>query len=522
MQHMAKQTRETRSKWIGILTLGSLLAACGLPPNDDKSISQAVLSEDSRETILGRNLAPQAAAHPGLSGVLPLTRSLDAFAARMLLIADAQQTLDVQYYIWRDDITGNLLFQALLDASKRGVRVRLLLDDNGVSGLDEKLSLLNSNPGIEVRLFNPFPFRTFKPLGFVTDFPRLNRRMHNKSFIVDGQAAIAGGRNIGDEYFGATQGVAFADLDVLVAGAVVDEVSKDFDRYWNHEAAYPLETLVAQPSATRLQQMETAYDHIATAPQAHAYVRAVTESRFIDTLRKGSPDFLWVPVRLVSDDPDKVLGRAAPETLLLSRLDQILDKPAESIELISPYFVPTKKGADAFIALARQGVRLQILTNALEATDVTAVHAGYAPYRKTLLQENVTLYEMRRQANQGLPQEKAGPFGSSGSSLHAKTFAVDGARVFIGSFNFDPRSARLNTESGFVIHSPEMARDVANAFKTDIPANAYELGLDETGRLYWIERNAKETRKLDREPATPWWKRLYVRFLSMLPIESLL
>lgn len=503
-------------------TLIALLAACSLPASKERRASHALLSGDSEQTILGRGLLPQLRAHPGLSGVASLSNSLDAFAARMSLISAAQRTLDVQYYIWRDDITGNLLLQALLDAAARGVRVRILLDDNGVSGLDEKLALLNAEPNIEVRLFNPFPFRLFKPLGFLTEFGRLNRRMHNKSFTADGQVTVVGGRNIGDEYFGATQGVAFADLDVMAAGTVVDEVSKDFDRYWNSEPAYPLEELVAPPSEQRARQLKEAAQGIARSPRAQTYTRAVTESRFAENLRAGRLDFQWVPVRMVSDDPDKVLNRAAPETMLLARLEQILDSPEKSVDLISPYFVPTEKGMEAFAAWAKKGVRLRILTNALEATDVTAVHAGYAKYRKPLLKEGVALYEMRRQAGQEEFREKAGPFGSSGSSLHAKTFSVDGKRVFVGSFNFDPRSARLNTELGFVIESVEIARSASRSFDIEIPLQSYELGLNEDGGLYWVERAGGDTKVLTTEPSVPWWKRGYVRFLSLLPIEGLL
>ncbi|MFA7669284.1 MAG: phospholipase D-like domain-containing protein, partial [Burkholderiaceae bacterium] len=257
-------------------------------------MSHALLSRDSEQTVLGKGLLPQVNAHPGLSGVVPLQGSLDAFAARMSLIMAAERTLDVQYYIWRDDITGNLLLKALLDAAARGVRVRLLLDDNGVSGLDEKLALLNAEPNIEVRLFNPFPVRWFKPLGFLTEFRRLNRRMHNKSFTADGQVTVVGGRNIGDEYFGATQGVAFADLDVMAVGAVVDQVSQDFDRYWNSKPAYPLQDLVALPGADQSRQLKDAAQQIALSPHAHAYARAVVESHFIENLSAGQLNFEWV------------------------------------------------------------------------------------------------------------------------------------------------------------------------------------------------------------------------------------
>lgn len=504
------------------MLFASLLTACGLPSLDGRSESQALLSDASKETGLGKSLARQVNAHPGLSGVISLHEARGAFAARMHAISLAERSIDVQYYIWRDDITGNLLLKALQDAAQRGVRVRLLLDDNGVSGLDEKLALLNNEPRIEVRLFNPFPFRKFKALGFLTDFSRLNRRMHNKSLTVDGQITIVGGRNIGDEYFGANPGLAFADLDVMAAGAVVDDVSRDFDLYWNSQSAYPLEKLVSLPREQRLRQIEQALQSIALAPEAQAYIQAVIESRFIDELIEGNLTVLWVPARMVSDDPGKVLDEAPPEALLWGRLQQILDSPRHSVDLISPYFVPTQKGVEAFSRLAQNGVRVRILTNALEATDVTAVHAGYAKYRKPLLAHGIALYEMRRESRRPETREKAGPLGSSGSSLHAKTFAVDDRRVFVGSFNFDPRSARLNTELGFVLESPAMARAVTASFDAEIPVHAYELGLDESGDLYWLLRDSGTTQKLTREPAAAWWKLAYIRILSLLPIESML
>jgi len=498
------------------------LAGCRLPDIDDREVSHAVLSSDPADSLLKRHLGPMAASHPGRSGVLPLLGSLDAFAARMVLINSAEQSLDVQYYIWRDDITGNLLLRALHDAARRGVRVRLLLDDNGVTGLDEKLAMLNAEPNAEVRLFNPFPFRTFKPLGFLVDFSRLNRRMHNKSLTIDGQVTIAGGRNVGDEYFGATQGVAFADLDVMVAGAVVDDVSTDFDRYWNSPSAYPAEALIDSPPPARIAELEAAYRHMDADVRAQTYVSAVATSHLTRLLMAGQLDFEWVPVRLVSDDPAKVLGKAPPESLVLNRIVELLEQPRQSVDLISPYFVPTEKGVEAFAALAAQGVAVRVLTNALEATDVAAVHAGYAKYREPLLEAGIALYEMQRESDPGRTREKAGPFGSSGSSLHAKTFSVDGERIFVGSFNFDPRSARLNTELGFVIKSPKLARAAARSFDENIPRDAYELGLDEDGDLHWIDRSSGEPHKLTREPATSWWRLAYVRFLSLLPIEGLL
>jgi putative cardiolipin synthase len=505
-----------------VIQMALCLSACGgLPPLDGRSESTALLTRDSADTRLGRDLAARTGQHPGLSGVVPLSDPLDAFTARMLLIAAADRAIDVQYYIWRDDITGNLLLQALQDAAARKVRVRLLLDDNGIAGLDDKLARLASLEHVEVRLFNPFPNRRFKPLGFLTDFSRLNRRMHNKSLTVDGQVTVVGGRNIGDEYFGATLGVAFADLDVMVTGAVVDEVSVDFDRYWHSSSAYPVDTLLPPAGRQPLPPAAARPGSSALDPGAQIYLQAVARSRFVDDLLADRLAIEWAPVRMVSDDPGKVLDQAPSETLLLARLMQLLDRPAESVDLISPYFVPTRQGVDAFGRLADQGVRVRVLTNAMEATDVLAVHAGYARYRKPLLEQGVVLYEMRRQRSLDAPKEKAGPFGSSGSSLHAKTFAVDGKRVFVGSFNFDPRSARLNTELGFVIESSAMARAVAGAFDGDMLRHAYRVEIDQ-GELVWLEHAGTDVRRLTTEPSASWWRRLYLRFLSLLPIEPLL
>jgi len=505
-----------------LIAVFGLLSACSLPSQEGKSASTALMSQDGADTTLGRGLTPLTAMHPGRSGIVPLTDSLDAFAARMLLISKAQRTIDIQYYIWRDDITGNLLLKALHDAAQRNVRIRLLIDDNGTNGLDEKLALLNAEPNAEVRLFNPFPFRAFKQLGFVIDFRRLNRRMHNKSLTVDGQATIVGGRNIGDEYFGATQGVAFTDLDVMAAGDAVDKVSKDFDRYWNNQSAYPLEQLVSAPDrdeALSLLQEEASF---AFVPKAYAYVEAVRKAAFIEDMLAGRLAFYWAPVRMVSDNPDKVLGRAPPESMLTARLREILEEPRESLDLISPYFVPTEQGVEAFGAMVQQGVRVRILTNSMAATDVIAVHAGYAKYRHPLLEQGISLFEMRREPDPDRPKEKAGIFGSSGSSLHAKTFAVDGKRVFVGSFNFDPRSARLNTELGFVIESAALANVMADVFDQRIPSLAYELKLNKQDDIVWLDRRSTGTQTLTTEPSSTLWKRLYIGFLSMLPIESLL
>lgn len=494
-----------------------------LPSLAERTDTVALAESEGQVTRLGQAIAPMEQAHPGLSGIHALVDPHAAFAARMLLAAAAERTLDVQYYIWRNDITGALLFEALRKAADRGVRVRLLLDDNNTPGLDPVLSALDSHPHIEVRLFNPFVVRKHRWLGFATDFARLNRRMHNKSFIADNQAAIIGGRNVGDEYFGATQDVLFTDLDVLAAGPVVRDTSSDFDAYWRSGSSYPASSLLAREDSDGLSEVASLASVSETQPAAAKYMRALRESRLIQSMLNGELEMQWARTKMVSDDPAKGLGDLPRESLLTYSLQSILGEPERQVDLISPYFVPGEAGVAALSGWARDGIQIQVLTNSLEATDVSAVHAGYAKRRKALLKAGIKLYEMRRATSDtDKGRASAGPFGSSGSSLHAKTFSVDRSRIFVGSFNFDPRSAHLNTELGFVIDSPVLATQIDEAFFDEIPASSYEVRLDDDGSLYWLEKRGGELIRHTSEPGARWYKRAWVVLLSWLPIEWLL
>jgi putative cardiolipin synthase len=501
-----------------------LTAGCsGLPSLAGRPASTALL--DTADTPLGRAVAPLAAAHPGQSGLYALRDGRDAFAARAVLANSAQRSLDVQYYIWHNDITGVLLINALRAAADRGVRVRLLLDDNGTAGLDPTLALLDAHPNIEVRLFNPFLIRRVRWLGYLTDFARLNRRMHNKSFTADSQATIIGGRNIGDEYFGAADEMLFSDLDVMAIGPAVKAVSNDFDRYWNSASSYPLNLIVAPPDQDGSADVKRSAAALEHTPEARAYQVAMGKSTFVSELVARKLPLEWATARLVSDDPAKALGRAAPDSRLIPQLKELLGAPARELDVVSAYFVPGKSGTEALSALARSGVAVRVLTNSLEATDVPAVHAGYAGWRKPLLASGVKLFEMRSTWAEDEPQPRrrsSGSFGSSSSSLHAKTFAVDGERLFIGSFNLDPRSARLNTEMGFVIDSPVLARQLASQMKGRVLERAYEVRLSPEGALYWIERKDGVAIRYDTEPRASFWRRVETRILSWLPIEWLL
>jgi putative cardiolipin synthase len=503
------------------LLAAAMLGGCALPPLAGRVDSRALAA--SADTRIGKAVLPLAAAHPGLSGVHVLTDGRDAFAARLLMADTAERSLDVQYYIWRNDTTGTLLFKALRLAAARGVRVRLLLDDNNTVGLDAALAQLATQPNLEVRLFNPFVARHGRMLGFLTDFRRLNRRMHNKSFTVDGLATIVGGRNVGDEYFDATGEVLFADLDILAVGAVVPAVEADFDRYWNSASAYPLQLLVPAPDAAMAAAVAQHDQALATAPAALAYLAAMRASTFVADITQQNLPLEWAPVHLVSDDPAKVLGQAAPESAVAHRLPLLLGKPVRQVDLVSPYFVPGPSWSSRFGLLSQQGVKVRILTNSLEATDVVAVHAGYAKWRPALLRAGVTLMELKRSwTRENEPKRGSGVGGSSASSLHAKTFEVDLAKVFVGSFNLDPRSIDLNTEMGFVIDSPVLAKRMSDMLDIRVEDRAYEVKLSPEGALYWLEHGPTGVVRHDSEPGAGLLERGAVEFMQLLPIDWML
>jgi putative cardiolipin synthase len=507
--------------WAAMLT-ASLMAGCaGLPSLEGRTVTSAVMDTDT--TRLGRAIAPHAAANPGKSGIHSLPVPGDAFAARGLLAQAAEKSLDAQYYIWRGDQSGYLLLEQLWRAAERGVRVRLLLDDVGTAGLDATIADLGSHPNIEVRLYNPLANRGLRATNYLTDFPRINRRMHNKSFTVDNQATIVGGRNIGNEYTGAGRGVIFEDLDVIAAGPVVREVSAAFDLYWNSASAYPAAGLVGRAGADAAKRLEARFAETRADPDAIEYVARLRETQLVQDLLAGRLRLEWTGARLLSDDPAKTLDTTERKDLLL--LDDLLrtvGPPTRSFELISPYFVPGEKGTADLAALARRGVTVRILTNSLAATDVAAVHSGYAKRRNDLLEAGVQLYELKPTVPGERPEEKRRSGGSSSASLHAKTFALDQERIFVGSFNFDPRSALLNTEMGLMIESPTLARLLGAAFDTRIPRDSWEVRRSEQGGIEWIERTSTDEVRSNKEPGVGLLKRLWIQILSILPIEGLL
>lgn len=504
-----------------VTCLGLALATgCAtLPSHDDRTTSQA--PSDTANTSVGKAIAPLVDAHPDRTGVYAMPLPTDAFAARILLAAAAQRSLDAQYYIWHGDRTGYFLFEAAWKAAERGVRVRLLLDDVNTAGLDETIAALNDHPNIQVRLYNPLPQRSLRAINFLTDFERVNRRMHNKSFIVDNQAAVLGGRNIGDEYFHASDDLVFTDLDVLVIGSAVREVSAAFDRYWNSPSAYPANLLVGAAAPDSRDKLLAKFEANRNDPATAKYADAVRTTPIVRDLIERQLPLEWVSATVVSDDPAKTLdAEGRTDILLFTALLRVVGPPRESFDLVSPYFVPGDDGTAALAALAQRGVKVRILTNSLASSDVVAVHAGYAGRRHDLLRAGVRLYEFKPSARTNADRSALGS-GSAGV-LHAKTFAVDRERIFVGSFNFDQRSARLNTEIGLVMSGASLARQLGDALDHELSNVAYEVRLTSDSQLEWIEYTPSGEKRYSVEPGTTVGLRTKAWFLSLLPIEWLL
>ncbi|MCB1489553.1 MAG: phospholipase D family protein, partial [Bauldia sp.] len=344
-----------------------------------------------------------------------------------------------------------------------------------------------------------------------------------KSFTVDGVATILGGRNIGDIYFAYGDGVHYFDVDALAVGPAAVDVEAEFDAYWASDSAYPAEDILP-PAPDGIALLTAAAAEARASEGAKAYVDAIARSTLLHEFESGSARLEWVPVTVVSDDPAKGLGKAPVSDLLIGKLHELLAEPQKEVDLVSAYFVPGKEGTALLGGLAEKDVAVRVLTNAQESTDVVVVHSAYARYRPELLEAGVKLFELR--ADQTAPQEEDPGFtmfGPSASSLHAKTFAIDGERIFIGSFNFDPRSAELNTEMGVLIESPEMARGLGRFMQTDAPLVAYAVRLGPEGGLQWVEinRDGKET-VFDVEPDTTALQRGVVWLLGLLPIEWML
>ncbi len=478
---------------------------------------------------LAAAVQPIVAAHPGQSGLHPFADAGDALAARLVLADSAQSSLDVQYFTWNKDMVGRFLVERLLRAADRGVRVRLLLDDVGTAPCDAELLIIDSHPNVEVRMFNPVALRTLRRIGIAANFARMNRRMHNKSFIADGQIAVVGGRNIGSEYFGAGAGSNFADLDLAVIGPVVEEVSSAFELYWTHQTAVPISALspqVCTPAESAAKRHALVTHH--TGAGQSAYADAVRDSEFVRQFLNGAMTCFWGQATIVRDHPDKVLTCSSKsDTHLAPKLREVVEKITDELFLVSPYFVPGKNGVALLSGARQRGLRVVVITNSLASTDSMLVHSGYQRYRRLLIEAGVELYEIKPTAGSQHRRSGRGWFGSkgagasSGSSLHAKAFAFDRRIGFVGSYNLDPRSSKLNTEMGVLFDCPLLAQRLPEQTEVDLAHTAYRVQLDRR-RLVWATHEGDNEVLYRTEPATSLLKRLKVKAMSWLPVEGLL
>lgn len=452
-------------------------------------------------------------ARPGQSALVLLATGEDALDARLMLIAQAQRSIDLQYYIFRPDSSGQALAAALQQAAARGVRVRLLLDDWGTRPDDAALQRLAADPFFEVRLFNPLAYPQAPALSLLLDFERGQRRMHNKLLVADGRAAITGGRNVGDEYFARRREFAFADVDVLAFGPVVPEMAAGFDRYWNDPATAAI-TPPAPPRAPATSSSDAAPMQDAAGPSAGR------QDRFAERLRSDALRRFVGPATAVQDLPGKVdPARPQERSVLGHEIAPVMGSPRSELLIVSPYFVPGEGGVEQLRTLAARGVRVTVVTNSLAATDVPAVHAGYARYRAALLRAGVEIFEVRADAVGRRPTRTRA--GSSRVSLHAKLMVVDRSRTFVGSMNIDPRSLRLNTENGVVVDSAELAEEFVQGVRRDLPRDAWRVHLDGSA-LRWTGLQDGAEVALASEPQAGLWLRLSTFLMSWLPIEELL
>ncbi len=550
---------------LGLLLLFLLNGCATIPYDYPRPVSSALYRPEG--TSLGKQIRAQAVNHPGTSGFYLLPAGVDGFAARARLIDRAEKTLDLQYYIFHDDLLGKFVYDRLLAAADRGVRVRLLLDDwHQTPETDWLLATLASHPNIEVRLFNPFGThrRTFlaRALRMAFGPNRLRGRMHNKAFIADNSVAIVGGRNIGAEYFGAGDEFNFYDVDIMAQGPIARKVSAMFDDYWNCVLAVPVSALIPRrPGAEDLRALRRDLETQGGCLKKSTYWLKVQASALPKQIDAGQVPLVWGQAEVLSDHTLKCIdpNDSRQAVVMTRKLKGILEEARSELLMVTPYFVPGRAGMRLFRKMRGRNLTIKIITNSFLSSDAPLAQIGYMRYRQDLLRMGVELYEIkptlvqlqhdqdRRQfggdfrrlcssfiqgggslIRRGASRIQIGGSslqygGSARGALHAKTFVLDRQTVFVGSFNFDPRSMKLDTQNGIVIRSPELADQAACLFVKGIsPARTYRVTLLGDDDLVWItEDNGQEVRYY-REPLARFWPRLSLKCLSWLTPELML
>ncbi len=507
------------------------LSACSTLPKQQTQPVEYAFNTPTDDTSLAKIVLPLREQNPNLTGYHVLYDPLEALAARIELINKAEKSLDLQYYIWDNDKIGALALHAMIKAADRGVKIRLLVDDNNAKKMEGIYMALDQHANIDVKLYNPYRFRHFRPVDMVLDLKRINRRMHNKSFIADNQIALIGGRNMSNQYYNVSDNYQFSDVDVMLVGAASDEIIHSFDEYWNDDYAFPVRQLVnPRHYSLRFDSLKQQLDDYNQEATVVNYLDLANRSHAFDDWLNNKIQFDWVKAEVVKDSPSKIKSKAKKEEHLNFQLLNRLDKPEQSVDIVSAYFVPEKKGAERLKNLSADGVKVRVLTNSFQANDVPLVHAFYSKYRQDLLEHDVQLYEflsrpdaenLNTNTKELAEKSKVSLKGLSRSSLHAKLMAIDEKQVFIGSFNFDPRSAYLNTEIGVLLNSPRLAKAIHYTMDENLSKYAYKLVLNADQQINWkIKLSNGQTRIYPREPKIKWWQKAGVKFISWLPLEG--
>jgi putative cardiolipin synthase len=504
-----------RAGW-SFLLIGFLLAGCAAVPTDYPQSPSSAFTGHT-DTYLGQLFEEAAARYPGDSGFAIIREGRGAFTDRVALTTLAEHSLDLQYYIWEEDETGQILAERLLRAADRGVRVRVLLDDINLSGRDAHIAALDAHPNVEIRIFNPFANRDARLFDFATDLKRVNHRMHNKIMVADNSVAIVGGRNIGNHYFEVATDANFRDLDIAATGPVVRDISTVFDYFWNGDWSVPISALVERPYTGSDLQAAAAYLRERVAAASYPYPLDEDVAKLRADLAAVRDRLIWAPGKIVWDDPEHLREGAEHGRLHLA-WHRKLETVQREVLMESAYFVTLERGVEIAQQLHERGVRMRLLTNSLASNDVLAAHAGYAKRREELLASGMEIYEMRPDAGS---IKKRVVSGESKAALHTKAIVFDRESVFIGSFNLDPRSADINTEAGLYVESPELAAQVIEYMDEGVrPENSYRVLLDENGDLYWMTEVDGEKLIYREEPETTFGQRFMSGFIMMLPVEE--
>ncbi|MBE9547862.1 MAG: phospholipase D family protein [Proteobacteria bacterium] len=491
-----------------------LLAGCATAPLDYPR-EHSVAFTDTTDTYLGREVAEWTAEHPGKSGFYPLIGGLDAFGMRLALIDRAERTIDAQYFLMKPDSAGRLFADKLLDAADRGVRVRILLDDIFTTVNDDAFLVMNQHPNIEIRLFNPIGRGGVYAFSYLGNFKLTNRRMHNKSFTVDNQASVVGGRNIADEYFELLDDEEFKDFDMLAIGPVAADISITFDRFWNHKLAVPMEALERNKQLPDLESARASMAKKAEAAGNSIYARALSSPLMLD-LVGDRVEFYPAENRVITDDPEKLLNKVSIDHQeLITVLASVVNQAESEVVVITPYFIPGKSGVDFWRKIVNKGVRVAIITNSLASNNHVPVHGGYARYRHAMIDAGVEIYEARVDASKASEDDEGSGYDTM--TLHTKAVLIDRRYTFVGSLNLDPRSIDINTEFGVLVDNKELGGLLAEGFFKNLPSFAYRVTENERGKLIWTTMIDGVPVVESKEPQTSWWLRFKAFVMRIAP-----